>query len=94
MNDNATRTRLIRDHTWLVPTIARRYRGGELSFAGLIRQGNLGLVRASQDYAPEIHGVQFEGYAEIWIKAFVHRAICKATPLSPRDIRRRIAAAK
>ena len=43
----------------------------------LIQEGNLGLIRASQDFDPEIHGVRFATYAKVWIRSFMHRMIVR-----------------
>jgi RNA polymerase sigma factor (sigma-70 family) len=56
-------------------SIARRYSSSKLSLDDLVQEGNLGLIRASQDFDPSVHNTRFSTYAELWIKAFVHRAL-------------------
>jgi RNA polymerase primary sigma factor len=58
-----------------VISIARRYRSIKLSFDDLVQEGNLGLIRASQDFDPSTHKANFATYATIWIKSYVHRAL-------------------
>jgi RNA polymerase primary sigma factor len=73
--DKAARKHLIMANLRLVVSIVRKYRSGRLSFDDLIQEGNLGLIRASQDFDPSVREARFSTYAEIWIKAFVHRAL-------------------
>jgi RNA polymerase primary sigma factor len=73
--DQAARKHLILANLRLVAGIARRYKGGKLSLDDLVQEGNLGLIRASEDFDPSVHGCSFYTYAEIWIKAFIHRAL-------------------
>jgi RNA polymerase primary sigma factor len=73
--DEAARKQLILANLRLVVVIARRFRSSKLSLEDLIQEGNLGLIRASEDFDPEVHGCRFASYAEIWIRAFVHRAL-------------------
>jgi RNA polymerase sigma factor (sigma-70 family) len=73
--DQAARRRLILANLRLVVGIARRYRSRKLSLEDLIQEGNLGLIRASEDFDPAVHGCRFAGYAEIWIRSYVHRTL-------------------
>ena len=59
----------------LVVGVARKYRSGTLSFDDLVQEGNLGLIRASQDFDPSARDARFSTYALLWIKAFVYRAL-------------------
>lgn len=45
-----------------------------LDFQDLIQEGNLGLIRAIQDYDPEL-GFAFSTYAVHWIREFIGRSI-------------------
>jgi RNA polymerase primary sigma factor len=58
-----------------VISIVRRYKSSKLPFDDLVQEGNLGLIRASRDFNPALHGSKFCTYAELWIKSFVHRAL-------------------
>ena len=56
-------------------SIVRRYKNSHLSFDDLVQEGNLGLIRASQDFDPAARDSRFSTYAKLWIKAFVYRAL-------------------
>jgi RNA polymerase sigma factor (sigma-70 family) len=73
--DQGARRQLILANLRLVVAIARKYRNSKLSLEDLIQEGNLGLIRASEDFDPAVHGSRFSTYAEIWIRAYVHRAV-------------------
>ncbi len=73
--DTAARKQLILANLRLVISIARKYKSSNLSFDDLVQEGNLGLIRASQDFDPSIRDSRFSTYAKLWIKAFVHRAL-------------------
>ena len=73
--DQAARRQLILANLRLVAVIARRYKGSKVPLDDLVQEGNLGLIRASEDFDPSAHGCRFYTYAEIWIKAFIHRAL-------------------
>jgi RNA polymerase primary sigma factor len=73
--DQSARRHLILANLRLVAGIARRYKAGKLPLDDLVQEGNLGLIRASEDFDPSVHGCSFYTYAQIWIKAFIHRAL-------------------
>jgi RNA polymerase primary sigma factor len=73
--DQAARRQLVQANLRLVVMIAQRFRSRKVSLDDLVQEGNLGLMRASEDFDPETHGCRFGSYAEIWIKAFIHRAL-------------------
>jgi RNA polymerase primary sigma factor len=73
--DTIAHKQLILANLRLVVSIVRRYRSSKLSFDDLVQEGNLGLIRASQDFDPSLHDTRFSTYAELWIRAFVHRAL-------------------
>ncbi len=73
--DQAARRQLILANLRLVVAIARRYGHGKFSLDDLVQEGNLGLIRASEDFDPAVHACRFAGYAEIWIRAYIHRAL-------------------
>jgi RNA polymerase sigma factor (sigma-70 family) len=75
--DQAARRQLIQANLRVVVEIARRFRGGKVSLDDLIQEGNLGLIRASADFDPSVHGCRFYTYAEVWIRAFIHRALVR-----------------
>jgi RNA polymerase sigma factor (sigma-70 family) len=73
--DIAARKQLILANLRLVISIVGRYRSRKLSFDDLVQEGNLGLIRASQDFDPSVHATRFSTYAEIWVNAYVYRAL-------------------
>ena len=73
--DTTAQKQLVLANLRLVVSIVRRYRSSKLSFDDLVQEGNLGLIRASQDFDPTVRDTRFSTYAELWIKAFVHRAL-------------------
>src|SRR6185312_4866574 len=73
--DQTARKRLILANLRLVVEIARRFRSRKLSLEDMIQEGNLGLIRASEDFDPTIHAYRFASYAEIWIRSYVHKAL-------------------
>lgn len=79
--DQAARRQLILANLRAVIEIARRFRSGKVPLDDLIQEGNLGLIRASADFDPSVHDCRFYTYAEIWIKAFIHRALVRSDSL-------------
>ena len=75
--DQAARRQLILANLRAVVEIARRFRNSKVPLDDLIQEGNLGLIRASADFDPYVHICSFYTYAEIWIKAFIHRALIR-----------------
>jgi len=57
-----------------VVTVAKKYRGMGLPFEDLIREGNIGLIKAVDKYDPE-RGYKFSTYAVWWIRQAVQRAV-------------------
>ena len=60
---------LVTSHLRLVAKIAMRYRGYGLPIAGIISEGNLGLMQAVKRFEPE-RGFRLATYAMWWIKGF------------------------
>jgi DNA-directed RNA polymerase sigma subunit (sigma70/sigma32) len=76
--DRTARNHLILANLRLVPLVARPYRCRLLPFEDLVQAGNLGLIRASADFDPAVHLCRFATYAELRIRAHLHRALITA----------------
>lgn len=73
-NENA-RNRLVSANLRLVIMAAKHYtQNTSLSFEDLVQEGNMGLIRATQDFNPAL-GFRFGTYAMHWIKQAISRAI-------------------
>ena len=72
--DTDARARLIRANLKLVVKIARYYMGRGLSTEDLIGEGNLGLIRAAEEFDPSF-GTRFDTYASYWIKMAIRDAL-------------------
>jgi GNAT superfamily N-acetyltransferase len=71
--DNAKK-RIIEANLHLVASIARRYRATGIPLADLIQEGNIGLIRAVDNYDSS-KGFKFETYATWWIQQAIQRAL-------------------
>ncbi len=76
--DKEARARMIRANLRLVVKIARDYSGRGLSMDDLIGEGNLGLIRASEEFDPNF-GTRFSTYASYWIKQAIRHALTNTT---------------
>ena len=76
--DRAARDRLIRANLGLVVTIARRLLGRGLDLDDLVGEGNLGLIRAAEEFDPCV-GTRFSTYAVYWIKQAIRDALIRTT---------------
>ena len=72
--DNGDRNRLVQANLALVVRIARDFQGRGLDLEDLVGEGNLGLVRAAQQFDPRF-GARFGTYAVYWIKEAIRRAL-------------------
>lgn len=73
-NEDA-RNRLVAANLRLVVMAVKHYsQNTSLSFEDLLQEGNIGLIRATQDFNPEL-GFRFSTYAMHWIKQSISRAI-------------------
>ena len=72
--DGAAKSRMIRANLRLVVRIARDYVGRGLSIEDLIGEGNLGLIRATEEFDPDF-GTRFSTYASYWIKQAIRHAL-------------------
>ncbi|WP_165229319.1 sigma-70 family RNA polymerase sigma factor [Aquisphaera insulae] len=76
--DPDARKRLIQANLRLVVKIAREYLNRGMSLDDLIGEGNLGLIRAAEDYDPRF-GTRFSTYASYWIKQSIRHALINTT---------------
>jgi RNA polymerase primary sigma factor len=65
--DREARNLLVKANLGLVWQVARRYLGRGLAIDDLVGEGNLGLIRAAEEFDPSI-GTSFSTYATYWIK--------------------------
>ncbi len=80
--DEAARQQMIGANLRLVVTIARRYQSFGLPLLDLINEGNIGLMRAIDKFAPG-RGAKLSTYATFWIQQTIKLAIANQS----RDIR-------
>jgi RNA polymerase primary sigma factor len=76
--DRDARTRMIQANLRLVVKIARGYVGRGMVFEDLIGEGNLGLIRAAEEFEPRF-GTRFSTYASYWIKQSIRHALINTT---------------
>lgn len=76
--DRDARARMIQANLRLVVKIARQFAGRGLGMDDLIGEGNLGLIRAAQDFNPRF-GTRFSTYAAYWIRQAIHQALINTT---------------
>jgi len=76
--DQAARNRLVLANLDLVITIARKFQGHGLAFDDLVGEGNLGLIRAAEDFDPDF-GTRFSTYAAYWVRQAIRDALINRT---------------
>ncbi len=69
---------MIRANLRLVVKIARDYVGRGMLIEDLIGEGNLGLIRAAEEFDPRF-GTRFSTYASYWIKQAIRHALINTT---------------
>jgi RNA polymerase primary sigma factor len=68
------KNRMVQANLRLVVALARRYDRKKLSFADLIQEGNLGLIKAVEQFDPS-RGYRFSTYAAWWIRHALSRGM-------------------
>ena len=76
-SDPIARERMIQSNLRLVVTIAKDYSNPGMTLGDLVAEGNLGLIRAVEEFNPDA-GVRFSTYAAWWIKQAIRRVIINA----------------
>lgn len=79
INDScaASRDKMIRSNLRLVVAIAKRFAERGVPLADLIEEGNIGLMRACENFDPA-QGARFSTYASWWIKQAIKRSLMAA----------------
>ena len=74
--DSAARTELVKCNQKFIIMVARQYIGQSMELDDLIQEGNIGLLRAIDDYDPKM-GNKFLTYASWWIKQSILQALAE-----------------
>jgi len=73
-SDPIARQQLIQANLRLVVKIAKEYSNPGMTLSDLVAEGNIGLMRAVEEFNPDA-GVRFSTYAAWWIKQAIKRAL-------------------
>ena len=73
-SDPIAREQMIQANLRLVVKIAKEYSNPGMTLGDLVAEGNLGLLRAVEEFNPDA-GVRFSTYAAWWIKQAIKRAM-------------------
>jgi len=76
-SDPVAREQMIHANLRLVVNIAKEYSNPGMTLSDLVAEGNLGLMRAVEEFDPDA-GVRFSTYAAWWIKQAIKRAMINA----------------
>ena len=68
--DTEARDKIIKSNLRFVVSIAKQYQGKGIEFEDLIAVGNLGLVKATEKFDPNL-GYRFLSYAGWWIRDYI-----------------------
>lgn len=78
--DQEARERMILAHLWLLELLARRYPSRTVPLEDRIQEGTLGLLRASEDFDPAVHGCRLRSMPKFGSR-------CSCTGLSSPTVR-------
>ena len=78
--DRNALSRMIQANLRLVVRIAGDYVGRGLTLDDLVGEGNLGLIRAAEQFKSRF-GTRFSTYASYWIKQSIRQALCNSTAM-------------
>lgn len=84
-NDIDARNKLVSSNLKFVANIAKNYQGRGLSYADLISEGNLGLIKALDNFDGD-KGFKIISYSVWWIKQAIQEAIEKRNTLDTDDL--------
>ncbi len=73
-SDPMAREQMIQANLRLVVKIAKEYSNPGMTLGDLVAEGNIGLMRAVEEFDPDA-GVRFSTYAAWWIKQAIKRAM-------------------
>ncbi|MBT3201588.1 MAG: RNA polymerase sigma factor RpoD/SigA [Phycisphaerales bacterium] len=76
-SDIEAREQMIHANLRLVVNVAKSYSNPGMTLGDLVAEGNLGLLRAVEEFDPDA-GVRFSTYAVWWIKQAIKRAMINA----------------
>jgi RNA polymerase primary sigma factor len=76
-SDPIAREQMVRANLRLVVKIAKEYSNPGMTLGDLVAEGNLGLMRAVEEFNPDA-GVRVSTYAAWWIKQAIKRAMINA----------------
>jgi RNA polymerase primary sigma factor len=76
--DCDARNRLVQANVGLVVKIAHDFQGRGLHLDDLVGEGNLGLIRAAEEFEPSF-GTRFSTYAAYWIRQSIRHALINTT---------------
>ncbi len=76
-SDPIAREQMIAANLRLVVKIAKDYTNPGMTLGDLVAEGNLGLMRAVEEFNPDA-GVRFSTYAAWWVKQAIKRAMINA----------------
>jgi len=76
-SDGLAREQMVHANLRLVVKIAKEYSNPGMTLGDLVAEGNLGLLRAVEEFDPDA-GVRFSTYAAWWIKQAIKRAMINA----------------